>query len=92
MCFSLSFLNNFMSFSISNREFGSRLRISSVKAPLPGPISIIFFLISDKLIILFIIFLSIKNFCLEDFLKLHHINLFKNFIHFIKLSGSPYFS
>ena len=44
-------------------DFGFCLRISSVRAPLPGPISIIFlFLILVNFIILVIIFLSIKKF------------------------------
>ena len=66
--FSFKSLHNSLSFSIKVSDFGLLNIISLVNAPVPGPISTIcLFLISLKLIIFLIIFLSTKNFDLKIF-------------------------
>ena len=54
---------------IIKRDFGLFFKILSVKAPLPGPISITFLLFIFLIfIILFIIFKSVRKFWPKDFL------------------------
>ena len=61
--FDLIILYSSLSFSININFFGFKEIISLVKAPRPGPISIIFsFVILVKFTIFFIIFLSFKKF------------------------------
>ena len=53
---------------MSPKLLGFRFKISFVRVPVPGPISIIFlFLTTVKDTIFFIMFLSIKNFDLGTF-------------------------
>ena len=91
--FSLRLSVKILSFSIRISDFGLLFNISLVKAPLPGPISIIFlFLTLINPIIFLIIFLSFKKFCPKDFLaESHFLKLFKKFIHFNKLNSLALF-